>query len=239
MTDTCRFGDRPCATADVWGNAELLSLAALACGEWEQPRSTFDGKPGKSEKPPWWDEFSNVWLLRRDGRTWALASDGRAAVAFAMDTNAHDSWDGDDAPIGLPRGSLDALAGRSPRGGVRAALSGGVVSVAPLSCGYTGRVQVSKAMEWPAPESTGRAGLLLDDLLDADGGGGPVVALLSTAEALAGAFTCLSARSSHSFYSPCEVSFYRGGDVRVARKGYGGDFRARVAARSPRWEGRV
>lgn len=218
--------------ADVWGNAELLSLARLACGEWDPPRALFDAerKRPKGGRPAWWDELSCVWLLRRDGRTWALASNGRAAVAFAMDGNAHDSWSGGDAAIGLPRGSLDVLAGRSPRGGVRVTLAGGTVAVAPLSCGYTGQVAASRPEEWPAPASSGMAAALLDDLLGEDGGGW--VPVLSDARSLADALDCLSARSSHWLYSPCEFEVCPGGDVRVRRANAGADFRARVAGRA-------
>lgn len=197
---------------DAWGLGELLALAGLACGEWSPQLPLFGADRYNAPPPPrWWSELSRVWLFVWDGRPWAWASDSRSEVAFDLGTTGERaSWKGDSLFVGVPREALLAYRGRSPRGGVRATLDGGVLTVSALSMGYTGAVAASKPSEWPAMEPTGLVERCVSGLMEQRGLlrageiGDGVVTSASAAD-LGRAFTCLGSRLSHTFYSPARV----------------------------------
>lgn len=212
---------------DAWGLGELVALAGLACGEWSPRLPLFD--PGRYDPPPqprWWGALSRVWLYPRGGRVWAWACDSHSECAFDLSSRAGTSWAGDPSPVGVPRDALLALAGRSPRGGVRVEADGGSLSVSALSSGYTGRVSASRPSPFEAmaapPEVEGLIGKTMAARGEAvSGGAGEGLEAVASAADLGRAFSCLGARLRHSRHAPAVVRVDRAGRV-VAVEGLGG-----------------
>ena len=166
------------------------------------------------------------WLYPRGGRVWAWACDSHSECAFDLSSRAGTSWAGDPSPVGVPRDALLALAGRSPRGGVRVEADGGSLSVSALSSGYTGRVSASRPSPFEAmaapPEVEGLIGKTMAARGEAvSGGAGEGLEAVASAADLGRAFSCLGARLRHSRHAPAVVRVDRAGRV-VAVEGLGG-----------------